>query len=103
MRTPEVRAYGGSRSGRSALTRGVAEFATPLACRNDVTSQPVSPVTTKLNINVVTTSSTFQRVFNQPGRELTATPAAAPASIATGIASGPGIFAATVAVTRPPM
>jgi hypothetical protein len=104
MRTPEVSAYGGSRSGSHAgfPISGVAEFATPLACKNDVTSQPVRPATTKLNINVTTTSSTFHRARSQPGTALTAIPAVMPASIAAGIASGPPTCAATVAEISPP-
>ncbi|GAB3876047.1 hypothetical protein GCM10029964_021860 [Kibdelosporangium lantanae] len=102
MRTPEVRAYGGRRSGRSALTSGVAEFATPLAWRKPVTSHPVTPVTTKLNINVVTTSSTFHRALSHPGTALTSVPAAAPASRAVTVPSGPLMWAAVVAAARPP-
>ena len=49
--------------------------------RAESTSQPVTPATTTLNISVVTTSSTFQRAFNQPGNALTSMPAAAPAAI----------------------
>src|SRR5436190_377894 len=85
MRIPAVIWLGGASDGRLAwsATTGLIEFAVPTSRYGPLTRYDVSPITTKLSISVVTTSSTDQSTLSSPGTSpTTAPPTAASASAA---------------------